>query len=1784
MSEPWEEFSGSATATEEPGPWTAFAPGAGADAAEPWKEFQAEEKQPPANVREIMGSPMGSPEYPTPRDAMELAAQNFQRRQKAGLPAEGLVSGQDPMVMGGTTITPVQGGIGLPHIRPPSDAGTMEKIAAGTYNTAAGIPNFMLSLPGLATALAPELLSARIAGPALKGLFLGLLAKGTGEAAGTASVTKDPQDITEAVGAGAMTGLVGATKGEVTGRELPGPSTPKPKFGLPSTKIVSEFGGDLDRPVPEQPGTLAAQLEWVKQGKRPAVLVTPGEAAPEVPEGMATHPTAAGVFIFDPAKTTPAAIDAAVKENKIGALLGYGIDSKPEGANATVTVRGPDGTEKQAVVTDQANAGNVIAAAKQASDPGDAVQIEHAGDVVADRQGPSTMVRKALREAAAAREPVPVSLVQEFNKASDVPWAVPEGYELEGDRYVFKGGGERLTPEQQAARANAEAMAALRKQKEENTDPDWDIPDEPAPAGPTERVEGGTPMVIEGERPPDILDWIGDNFRGGVKIGARADYGEYLKGATGRAKELLSATKGEAADQVLKEMHDQGLYKRIDSPDALLQAMVDAGEARKGFEAQRRQSRDAVEAWFERAIAATKPDTGWTGEASMGLLRVPVWLAQEAAHGALQVAKLAYTTTRDLAQAIAAAVDHVRGMNLPGFNAGELQSWLQGQLGERATGQKIADSDVVTDPVKHAIGEYLYEKRTNATDEELASGIVDQVGVDGAEKLLRDPPANLAQATWGKLLAETTRRLAEQEREARTNGDAAGAAQLAQRQAQLWDEALPKITEMAQGLQALNDIVDMSPDAQVARLKNRIERTGNEELQKRRAETEQMRGALDQGRAAGVEELRQDPEVNGAARAAVDATIAESPQVKQAVVMELADEWAKVNVMHPEKGLMTMLEHARLTVRERANEILSKTEKAPGMSARAHLDRILTDLAGRAAQIFAGHLQGAEPGVSIVEKLAKRLGLTNSRARELATSLSQEWDRQLKAAQAKLPKRIASMRATRERNAGQLLSSPTAAVDARIRKELGDLNVKLGQVLREEAGRRDQTGQHVAERVVQASGLTGEAADTLRTILKNRWDALVTDAQRRTLEQMQRASGISVSKPLKGAFEKLVELDRLGALTGDKFYDVVKKSLELKQLTQADAAELRRLVQKAQDLPEGYLRQTAAAEVLKLTERLGGNMKWWDVPMAIFYANILSGFTTPAKIVLENMNLLASSTVASLLTRPRDLTHPIDLVRDLVGSYKRGLAKGALQAASTLKTGVVSGVWKDARVPTILEMKPFGARLEPLNFWKWFTRGISTAHETTFKPAWEVKQTMIARDLARKEGLSGPALNQRVADLMANTDKQVSDARAQAVADLQAAGQMSKLNLARRTREILEQRRESNMPGSSETARDFALRTAYLSEPYGFMGLVARWIRSTLEEARKQYPALGMGVKTQIPFTTIVANILNEKLNWTPTGLLRAAISHRTGELYGRPVLPGDRAELYAKAIVGTAALGVMATLFGEHIHGNGPGDPRKRKQLSSAGWIPHSIEMNGKYYSYMNTPEGVGLAVIGNWLDWHRYSKGNEADGVSRGAFALKATINAIVSQGMLDSLKRLFESLGNENTSEGADKLQKQLARTAGSAVVPNLVQQIDRMFDPTVYDQTGMEALVKSQIPFVRRDNKPVLNVLGESVESGPFHFWASKQTEDLLWPALVAKQAWIPEPGRDQVIGVRKKGPDFFRAMTPDEYYEWIALSGPRIRARLMENLDRITLDEPSKVQAFVRKVADEERKEAKKNFE
>ena len=145
--------------------------------------------------------------------------------------------------------------------------------------------------------------------------------------------------------------------------------------------------GEEPTPIPESPATQKAQVERLADGRKAAILVTPGEAMPDVPEGMKQVRTRVGLFIYDPERITPGQLREAVRNDTIGEVLGYGIPAKPpsEAMLGAVTVRDPQGVEVQSVITDEAHLQRVHEAAQAIANPGDTIALEDPMRVISDR-------------------------------------------------------------------------------------------------------------------------------------------------------------------------------------------------------------------------------------------------------------------------------------------------------------------------------------------------------------------------------------------------------------------------------------------------------------------------------------------------------------------------------------------------------------------------------------------------------------------------------------------------------------------------------------------------------------------------------------------------------------------------------------------------------------------------------------------------------------------------------------------------------------------------------------------------------------------------------------------------------------------------------------------------------------------------------------------------------------------------------------------------------------------------------------------------------------------------------------------------------------------------------------------------------------------------------------------------------------------------------------------------------------------------------------------------------
>jgi hypothetical protein len=620
-----------------------------------------------------------------------------------------------------------------------------------------------------------------------------------------------------------------------------------------------------------------------------------------------------------------------------------------------------------------------------------------------------------------------------------------------------------------------------------------------------------------------------------------------------------------------------------------------------------------------------------------------------------------------------------------------------------------------------------------------------------------------------------------------------------------------------------------------------------------------------------------------------------------------------------------------------------------------------------------------------------------------------------------------------------------------------------------------------------------------------------------------------------------------------------KPKLKLPEYDPKVAEEVHKRAAAALDKPEGWQRDEAIADVLAFIAQQKGLNKW-DIGIALWYANILSGWTTQLRNAAGNLGQLLAESAAHMAAYP-------GRVPDILAAMYVGIIRGGWDAANVVRTGKVTGTRLEKyEVPRVLELKRFGGLAYPLNAWKYVWRVMAGADMLFFRSAEELRARMLARTLAIEQGLKGEALGRAMAAILHEAPAQVAAAEAQAKSEGHKG-----LNYRRRVWDLIEQGRPESLV---EEAAEYGRFATFNNRPVGVLGTLARKISEASNE--RKY------LKLIVPFTHIVANVGNASLNYSPWGYVRLFVPGLRNE-FMPDASPMNYRLQAARATLGTLGLTAIWALAAGMMDDEdpwfdltalGPVDPGRRNQLRETGWRPYAVKIGGRWINYQNTPLHLGLAFLGNMMDAVRYRKLAEADLWNRAYYALTQVKDTLLSQSFLTGLAEFFDSGGARAVPKTGAAQFGGLARTASSIVIPNLVKQVDRLFDPTVYDASTIEAALMRDIPIARRGLAPALNVLGEPVraEVNPF---VSGRREDELWHLLASKQAWISVPEKTMLIRDRM--------ITPEEYARFVQTSGPPIRKRIEANARLIQLLPPEGAQDFVERIVREERAIAKRKL-
>lgn len=169
------------------------------------------------------------------------------------------------------------------------------------------------------------------------------------------------------------------------------------RFNDTEEKLLALKLKDKDVPaafptMPEAPATIREQMYLFKHGKKPVVEIQKGTDIPsgiDLIPGYFSHTSSenGNLYLYDERKTNPAAIDAAIKSDSMGTLLGLGSERPPKNPSGQLAVlRNKRGIEKAAVVLGDGNDSAVRTALEKMAIGDDVVTVEPLAQVMKWRQ------------------------------------------------------------------------------------------------------------------------------------------------------------------------------------------------------------------------------------------------------------------------------------------------------------------------------------------------------------------------------------------------------------------------------------------------------------------------------------------------------------------------------------------------------------------------------------------------------------------------------------------------------------------------------------------------------------------------------------------------------------------------------------------------------------------------------------------------------------------------------------------------------------------------------------------------------------------------------------------------------------------------------------------------------------------------------------------------------------------------------------------------------------------------------------------------------------------------------------------------------------------------------------------------------------------------------------------------------------------------------------------------------------------------------------------------------
>jgi hypothetical protein len=747
------------------------------------------------------------------------------------------------------------------------------------------------------------------------------------------------------------------------------------------------------------------------------------------------------------------------------------------------------------------------------------------------------------------------------------------------------------------------------------------------------------------------------------------------------------------------------------------------------------------------------------------------------------------------------------------------------------------------------------------------------------------------------------------------------------------------------------------------------------------------------------------------------------------------------------------------------------------------------------------------------------------------------------------------------------------------------------------------------ELIILELGFDEKTSNELSKLIESEMTKAVQAQRSINLEQaIQRAqeklsqNNIKPKANQRTLLQRLMEMANMGQLDDLGVYEAFRQTHNFQEgyleWSPEFAQTLREWGDRISALPEGVTRAIEEQKMGRfLLQKQGFTTR--DYFSSYWYFALLSQVGTQAVNFLgSTFNLLGNMAVWSIYTKGK-ATGP--MLRALYSATIRKEAPARNSFAYVMQTGLnPSGIQDDKlmKYPKLNVLE--GA--SPENTPK-FVYGLTTYGDGKIEaiPRWlnSVLTTISPRGLMRVMRATDAFMREAAYEVRAASfgakDFEVDTyeaAKRQAEAELASSksrGKLKEREIIIRANEIYAKQRLGDQK-RIDAERD-ALESVYSQEPVGVVGFIASLGNKLLQ--------VSPITQLFIPFTNVVANVLNENLNYLPyvsaarlapyvklSPLLRGKIELKPGAEKSEFILGREEkaADIAIKGMIGTAAFAlpaiVTALLGGDdedqesrppvQFYATGPADPEQNKIWRENGGSNYSIRVGDKYVSYLYTPLVIPIAAGSMFADAvKRYREKQEKQPIEITDAAL-TVIAAPFAIGFVAALDQSFlTGVADLIELKEARDLPKDATRIASNIisrlVVPGQLRDFQKIItDEKLEGDTRLSNLIR-EMPGSSFFLDKKLGYFGDPVrynsimvENGPGRRAlslvgriASSETPDPAFSVLY-RNGLIPPKWQGSLewsSGVR---------MTLAEQREFVRIAGPLMKEWVIDNAD--TLDE------------------------